>query len=179
MLIADLWKLVGRKNSEPVYITPRQTASLKGLIPPYLICWECCLQHASLTGRAALEHWSMLTTVPKIPPQASAPISSCMGDNPDTPSMSLLDIPPKSISTLTSTKYIQKLRDHIRWTDRKADLFQQKEVWHHKHNYNKCSKAVSLRMGDMVLMCHCLQGQKQNPRAGWRTGSMWWNSCPI
>ena len=51
-----------------------------------------------------------------------------------------------------STKYIQKLREHIRWAHKKANLFQQKEAWHHKQNCDKCSKAVALRTGDMVLV---------------------------
>ena len=64
-----------------------------------------------------------------------------------------LQLTLKSITAPPSTKYFQKLRDCIRWAHRKADLFQQKEAWHHKCNYNKYSKAVSLRMGDMVLVC--------------------------
>ena len=38
------------------------------------------------------------------------------------------------------------------WAHRKVNLFQQKEAQHHKCNYDKWSKAVSLRMGDMVLV---------------------------
>ena len=48
---------------------------------------------------------------------------------------------------------MQKLGERIKWDHRKAVLFQHKEVWHHKHNYDKWSKAVSLRRGDMVLVC--------------------------
>ena len=57
-----------------------------------------------------------------------------------------LRLTSKSITTPTSTKYIQNLRDCFRWAHRKADLFQQKKAQHYKHNYNKHSKAVSLRM---------------------------------
>ena len=63
-----------------------------------------------------------------------------------------LGLTPKYVATPTSTKYVQNLREHIRWAHKKADLFQQKEVWHHKQNYEKHSKAVAL-MGDMVLVC--------------------------
>ena len=52
----------------------------------------------------------------------------------------------------TSARYMQKLRECMRWAHRKADLFQQKEVWHHKCNYDEWSKAVSLRMEDTVLV---------------------------
>ena len=53
---------------------------------------------------------------------------------------------------LTSTKYVQKLRECIRQAHRKADLFQQKEVWHHKKSYDKHSRAVALKAGDTVLV---------------------------
>ena len=80
-----------------------------------------------------------------------------------------LGLAPKSITMSTSTKYIWKLRDHIRWAHRKADLFQQKEVWCHKCNYDEHSKEVSLRMGDRVLVCvttfkgrHKIQSRQEN-----------------
>ena len=71
---------------------------------------------------------------------------------PQLPTDGILGITPKSIPMPTFTKYIQKLRDCIRWAHRKANLFQQKEAWYHKQNYDKCNKAVSLRMGDTVLV---------------------------
>ena len=79
----------------------------------------------------------MLTMIPKIPPWDSAPITLCMGDNPDSLLMSSSDLPidvtlgltPKPVAMPTSTKYIQKLREHIRWACKKADLFQ-RELWH-------------------------------------------------
>ena len=40
---------------------------------------------------------------------------------------------------------------------KKADLFQQKEAKCHKHNYDWCSKALSLRMGHGPCLCQCLQ----------------------
>ena len=52
----------------------------------------------------------------------------------------------------TSTQYVKKLRECIRWAHRKADQFHQKEVWHHKQNYDKCSRAVALKEGDTVLV---------------------------
>ena len=64
-----------------------------------------------------------------------------------------LGLTPRSITVLTSTRYIQKLRECIRWAHRKANIFQQKEARHHKYNYYKWSRAVSLRMGDTVLVC--------------------------
>ena len=72
---------------------------------------------------------------------------------PQLPIGITLGLTPELITTSTSTKCIQKLRDHIRLAHRKADLFQQKEVQCHKCYYDKHSKAVSLRMGDMDLVC--------------------------
>ena len=55
------------------------------------------------------------------------------------------------------------------WAHRKADLSQQKEAWYHKWNNDKCSRAVSFRMGDMVLLCvtvfkgrHIIQSRWKN-----------------
>ena len=52
----------------------------------------------------------------------------------------------------TSTTYIQKLRELIRWTHKKGNLFQQKEAWCHKQDYDKCSRAVAVRIGGTVLV---------------------------
>ena len=61
-------------------------------------------------------------------------------------------ITQKLITAPTSSKYVQKLRDCMKWAHVKADLLQWKEAQCHKQNYNRCSKAVSLRMADMVFV---------------------------
>ena len=61
-----------------------------------------------------------------------------------------LRLTQNSVPMPTYTKYIQKLRECIRWAHREANLFQQKEVQCQKGD--TCSKAVALRMGDMVLV---------------------------
>ena len=67
--------------------------------------------------------------------------NSAMGFNPyflmysRQPQLSIyvtFRITPKLIAKPTSSKYIKKLRDCIRWAHRKADLFQWKEVQCHK-----------------------------------------------
>ena len=63
-----------------------------------------------------------------------------------------LGLTPNFIAAPTSTRYIQKLGGHVGWAHKKADLFQQKEAWSHKQNFDRCSKAVALRAGDMVLV---------------------------
>ena len=44
------------------------------------------------------------------------------------------------------------IRDYIKWAYKKADLFQQRDIQHHKWNYDWHSKTVSLRPGDTVLV---------------------------
>ena len=59
----------------------------------------------------------------------------------------------KSVAALTYSTYIQKLRDHIKWTHEKADHFQQKEAQCHKWNYDQCDKVVSLKLGVTFSVC--------------------------
>ena len=58
-----------------------------------------------------------------------------------------------SVATPTSTKYMQKIRVHVRWTHWEANLFQQKAVQHYKQNYDKHSRAVALKGRGTVLVC--------------------------
>ena len=64
----------------------------------------------------------------------------------------ILGLAPNLVATPTSTKYVQKLREHVRWAHRKADQFQQKEAHHQKQIYDKHSRAVALEEGDPVLV---------------------------
>ena len=80
-----------------------------------------------------------------------------------------LGLAPKAVTTPTSFKYIQKLREHVRWANRKANQLHQKVVWYHKKNYIRCSRAVALREGDAVLVHvttfkgrHRIQNQCEN-----------------
>ena len=54
-----------------------------------------------------------------------------------------LGLAPKLVTAPTSTKYVQRLREHIKWVHRKANQFHQKEAWCHKQNYDRCSRAVA------------------------------------
>ena len=54
------------------------------------------------------------------------------GRQPKLPIDVILGISPKLIATSTSSKYVQKLKDCIKWAHRKTDLFQQKEAECHK-----------------------------------------------
>ena len=91
------------------------------------------------------------------------------GRQPCLPIDVTLGLAPKPVTSPTSTKYVQKLREHIRWAHRKADQFQQKEAWWQKQNYDRCSRAVALREGYTVLVHvttlkgrHKIQNQWEN-----------------
>ena len=89
------------------------------------------------------------------------------GRQPKLPIDVTLGITPKLITTPTSSKYVQKLKDHIKWAHRKADLFQWKEAQGYKLNYDRCSKALSLRMRDTVLVCVTTFKGKHNIQSRW------------
>ena len=63
-----------------------------------------------------------------------------------------LDLVPKLMTTLISTKYAQQMRECLRWAYQKANKFHQKKLQCHKQNYDKCSRAVALKEGDTVLV---------------------------
>ena len=64
-----------------------------------------------------------------------------------------LGLAPQTMTAPDMTKFIQKMSKHAKWAPKKAEAFQAKEAEHHKCNYDKCSRAVSLGVGDMVLVC--------------------------
>ena len=74
------------------------------------------------------------------------------GRQPHLPIVVTLRLAPNLVTTPSSSKYVQNLRESIRWAHRKTDLCQQKETWCHEQNSNKCSRAVALKAGDTVLV---------------------------
>ena len=89
-----------------------------------------------------------------------------------------LGITPQLITAPTSSKYDQKLRDHMKWAHRKTDLFLWKEAQSHKQNYDRHSRAVSLRIRDVVLSVSPPSRAGTKFKVDGRTGSMWWNGNP-
>ena len=74
------------------------------------------------------------------------------GRQPQFPIDVALGLAPNLVAVPTSTKYIQKIRKCMRWAHKKANIFQQKEVWHPKQNYDNHNRAVALRARDMALI---------------------------
>ena len=64
-----------------------------------------------------------------------------------------LGLAPQTMTAPDMTKFIQKMREHMKWAQKKAKAFQVKEAECHKCNYDKHSRAAALEVGDMVLVC--------------------------
>ena len=64
-----------------------------------------------------------------------------------------LGITPQNTMVPNTSKFIQKIREHVKWAHKKAKAFQAKETKCHKKNYDKQSRAVALEVGDTVLVC--------------------------
>ena len=75
------------------------------------------------------------------------------GRQPHLPVDVALGLAPHTNMEPNTTKFIQKLREHNKWANEKAEAFQAKEAQRHKHNYDKRSRAVALGVRDTVLVC--------------------------
>ena len=74
----------GYKKYRPAHTIHRPMASVKGLTPLWLVCWECCPQRRSQSGKITLEHYSMPITALETQLQGSAPTISCVADIPSS-----------------------------------------------------------------------------------------------
>ena len=63
-----------------------------------------------------------------------------------------LGLAPHTTTAQNTSKFVQKMREHAKWAQKKAESFQAKEAQCHKRNFDKRSKAVALEVGDMVLV---------------------------
>ena len=75
------------------------------------------------------------------------------GRQPPLPVDVTFGLAPHTIMEPNASKFVQKLREHARWAQKKAEAFQVKEIQRHKYNYDKRGRAVGLEVGDMVLIC--------------------------
>ena len=48
-----------------------------------------------------------------------------------------------AITEPNTSKFVQKIREHTRWVQRKVEAFQAKEAQRHKCNYNKSGRATA------------------------------------
>ena len=150
--IADLCKLIGTKKLRTSLYHPQTNGqcerfnstliNMLGKLPP-----EC-----KSDWKGSIGTWVHAYNCTQNSAMGFSPYFLMYGRQPKLSIKVTQGLIQKSITPPNSTKYIQKLRECMKWAHRKADLFQQKETQCHKHNYDKWSKAVSLRIGDMVLV---------------------------
>ena len=74
------------------------------------------------------------------------------GRQPWLPVDITLELVLHSETAPTTSKIVQKLREHVQWAHEKTKSFQAKEAWCHKLNYDKHSRATTLEVGDTVLV---------------------------
>ena len=75
------------------------------------------------------------------------------GRQPHLPGDVTLSLAPCTITEPSTSKFVQKMREHTKWAQRKAEAFQAKEAQRCKQNYNKRGKAAALEVVDTVLVC--------------------------
>ena len=63
-----------------------------------------------------------------------------------------LGLAPYTATSPTTLKFVQKLRECVQWAHNKAKSFLAKEAQCHKINYDDCSRAAALEVGDTVLV---------------------------
>ena len=71
-----------------------------------------------------------------------------------------LGLAPQTMTAPDTSKFVQKMRECAKWALKKDEAFQAKEAKCHKCNYDKCSRAAALEVGEAVLVCatafkHC------------------------
>ena len=59
------------------------------------------------------------------------------GRQPHLPVDVTLGLAPHTIMEPNISKFVQKIREHARWAQKKAEAFKAKEAQRHKHNYDK------------------------------------------
>ena len=97
-----------------------------------------------------------------------SPYYLMFGRQPHLPVDVALVLAPCTIMEPNTTKFIQKLREHTKWTH-EAEAFQAKEALRHKYNYDRRNRAAALEVRDTVLVhvttfkgCHKMQDRWEN-----------------
>ena len=144
------WEL---KRYGPANTICKLMTNVRGSTPLWLVCWEHYPQKRNQSGRTTLEHWSMPIIVLKFQLQGLAPTTSSTEDKPHLPLGVTLGLAPHTTTAQNTSKFVQKVRKHMKWAQKKAETFQAKEAQCHKRNYDKRRKAAALEVGDMVLVC--------------------------
>ena len=168
------WQLIsvcwwGPNRYGLAHTTHRLTANMRGSTPLWLACWECYPQRRNQSGRTTLERAYNCT-------QNSATGFShyylMYGRQPHLPLDVTLGLAPQSITALSTSQFVQKTWECIKWAHKKAETFQSKEAQCHKQNYDKRCKAAALEVGDMVLVCVTAFKGHHKIQDQWEKGNM-------
>ena len=81
-----------------------------------------------------------------------SPYYPMYGRQPHLPVNVTLGLAPCTIMEPNTSKFVQKMRECTKWAQRKAEIFQAKDVQRYKRNYDKRGKAAALEVGDTVLV---------------------------
>ena len=74
------------------------------------------------------------------------------GRQPHFPADVILGLALHTTTAPNISNFVQKMWEHAKWAQRKAEAFQAKKAQCHKRNYNKRSKAAALEVEDTVLV---------------------------
>ena len=75
------------------------------------------------------------------------------GRQPHLPIDVTLGLATQTITEPNTFKFVQKIWEFTWWAQKKAEVFQAKEVQQHKHNYDKQGRAAAMEVRDTVLVC--------------------------
>ena len=81
-----------------------------------------------------------------------SPYYLMFGRQPCLPVDVALSLALCTITEPNTTKFVQKLREQMKWVHEKAEAFQAREAQRHKCNYDRKSRAAALEVRDMVLV---------------------------
>ena len=118
-------------------------ASVKDSIPP----WSICLgPYPRKEVWVEESHWNVGSAT------GFSPYFLMFGRQPCLPIDIMLGLAPCRIIEPNTFKFVQKIREHTQWAQKKAEAFQTKEAQWQKWNYDKWGRAVALEVGDTVLV---------------------------
>ena len=159
---SKLWKSVGgwslyadgHKRYRLAHTTHRPMVNVRDSIPPWLACWEHYPQ------RRNQSEWNSHIGMPVHAYNCTqnsvtgfSPYYLMHGRQPHFPVDVTLGLASHTTMAPNTSKFVQKMRECMKWAHKKAETFQVKEAQCHRQNDDERSKAVAVEVGDMVLVC--------------------------